>query len=123
MRLRPDDEVYRVDAVWLGPQGWTLPWTARYTAYAVWLSLFVAVLAVEAVTPLRVGVPPVWEFVFTVLGTYALMGLVDHERPVHTLWQLLRVEVSAPRPVATVQRLRVDGSRVRVRRPADAPPG
>lgn len=122
MRLRPDDEVYRVDAVWLGPQGWTLPWSARYIAYAVWLALFVGVLVVEAVSPLRVGVPPVWELVFTVLATYALMGVVDHERPVGTLWQLVRAEVSAPRGPAVCRPVRVDPGRVRVRRPADVPP-
>ena len=87
MRLRPDDEVYRVDAVWLGPQGFTLPWVARYSAYGIWLTLFVAVLLFEAVTPLTVGIPPMWEFVFTVLATYALMGVVDHERPVATVVQ------------------------------------
>ena len=42
MLLRPDDEVYRVDAVWLGPRGLTLPWTARYSAYGIWLVLFVS---------------------------------------------------------------------------------
>ena len=44
MLIRPDDEVYRVDAVWLGPQGLTLPWTARYSAYGIWVVLFVGVL-------------------------------------------------------------------------------
>ena len=46
MLVRPDDEVYRVDAVWLGPQGLTLPWTARYSAYGIWVVLFVGVLLV-----------------------------------------------------------------------------
>ena len=49
MLLRPDDEVYRVDAVWLGPQGLTLPWSARYSAYGIWVTLFVGVLLVVAV--------------------------------------------------------------------------
>ena len=34
MRVVPDDEVYRVNTVWLGPRGLTFPWTARYLAYA-----------------------------------------------------------------------------------------
>ena len=42
--IRPDDEVYRVDAVWLGPQGFTLPWSARYSAYGIWLMLFVSLV-------------------------------------------------------------------------------
>jgi hypothetical protein len=98
VRLRPDDEVYRVDAVWLGPRGLTLPWSARYSAYAIWLVLFVGVLVVEAVLPMRVSVPPVWELVLTILATYAITGVVDHERPLVSVWQLLRAEATAPRP-------------------------
>lgn len=52
MLVRPDDEVYRVDAVWLGPRGMTLPWSARYTAYGIWLVLPVGILLVEAVLPM-----------------------------------------------------------------------
>lgn len=113
MRLRPDDEVYRVHAVWLGPKGWTLPWTARYAAYGIWLLLFVAVLAVEAVT-VGVRVPPVWELAGTVLATYALMGFVDHDRSIGSVLQLLRAETTAPRPVTAARRRRVR-ARVRVR--------
>ncbi|HEX2175834.1 MAG TPA: hypothetical protein VHG70_07975, partial [Nocardioidaceae bacterium] len=97
MRLRPDDEVYRVDAVWLGPTGLTLPWSARYSAYGIWLLLFVAVLLVEAVLPMRVSVPPVWEVVLTVLATYGLTTFIDHDRPVRSVWQLVRNETTAPR--------------------------
>jgi hypothetical protein len=115
MRLVPDDEVYRVHAVWLGPRGFTLPWTARYSAYGIWLLLFVGVLAAEAVLPVPVSVPPVWELVVTVLATYAVMGLVDHERPVGSVWQLVRSEVSAPRAPKGSRPLRVSPGRVRVR--------
>ena len=59
MRVVPDDEVYRVNTVWLGPRGLTFPWTARYLAYATWLATFLVVLLFEAITPLSVGVPPV----------------------------------------------------------------
>jgi hypothetical protein len=115
MRVVPDDEVYRVHAVWLGPRGLTLPWTARYAAYGIWLLLFISVLAVEAVLPVAVSVPPVWELVVTVLGTYAVMGLVDHDRPVGTVWQLVRKEVMAPRAPRAVRAVRVSMDRVRVR--------
>ena len=70
-----------MDAVWLGPRGLTLPWSARYSAYGIWLVLFVGVLLVEAVLPMRVSVPPVWELVLTILATYALTGVIDHDRP------------------------------------------
>ena len=115
MRIRPDDEVYRVDAVWLGPRGFTLPWSARYSAYGIWLVLFVSVLLVEAALPMRVNVPPVWEFVLSVLATYALTGVIDHDRPLISVWELLRSEVSAPRAGRTVRPVRLTATSIRVR--------
>jgi len=113
--VRPDDEVYRVDAVWLGPQGWTLPWSARYSAYAIWVLLFVGVLLIEAALPMAVSVPPIWEVVLTVLGTYALTGVIDHDRPMVSVIQLLHAEVTAPRTGKPSRAMRVEASRVRVR--------
>jgi hypothetical protein len=115
VRLSPDDEVYRVDAVWLGPTGLTLPWSARYSAYGIWLLLFVAVLLVEAVLPMRVSVPPVWEVVLTVLATYAVTTFIDHDRPVRSVWQLVRAETTAPREGQLPRPVRLSTSRVRVR--------
>ena len=114
MRLRPDDEVYRVDAVWLGPRGFTLPWTARYSAYGIWLILFVSILLVEAVLPMRVSTPPVWEMVLAILATYAVTGVIDHERPLSSVANLVRVETAAPRPKATRTRV-TSASSVKVR--------
>lgn len=119
MRLRPDDEVYRINAVWLGPRGLTLPWSARYAAYGIWLVLFVTVLLVEAALPMGVSVPPVWEFTFTILATYAVMGLIDHDRPVISVWQLVRAETTAPRVPKSARPVRVSAGRVRVRRTDD----
>ncbi|MGA8209230.1 MAG: hypothetical protein WB798_03645 [Nocardioidaceae bacterium] len=115
MRLRPDDEVYRVDAVWLGPRGMTLPWAARYSAYGIWLVLFVSVLVVEALLPMRVSMPPVWELVLTILATYALTGVIDHDRPLVSVWHLVRAELRAPRPARVTRPVRVSVSPVRVR--------
>jgi hypothetical protein len=98
VRVAPDDDVYRVNAVWLGPRGLTFPWTARYLAYATWLLSFLVVILFEAATPIDVGVPPVWEICLTTLFTYAVMGFVDHERPVRAVWQSFAADLSAPRP-------------------------
>jgi hypothetical protein len=114
--LRPDDEVYRVDAVWLGPRGLTLPWSARYSAYGIWLVLFVAVLLLEGLLPMRVSVPPVWELVLTILATYALTGVIDHDRPLLSVWHLLRAEVSAPRARRAEIPARTSPGSVRVRK-------
>jgi hypothetical protein len=113
--IRPDDEVYRVDAVWLGPRGMTLPWTARYSAYGIWLIVFVGIIVVEAVLPMGVSVPPVWEVVFSVLATYAVTGIIDHDRPVRTVWELVRAELTAPRSRRAARPLRFSPSSIRVR--------
>ena len=115
MLVRPDDEVYRVDAVWLGPQGLTFPWTARYSAYGIWVVLFVGVLVVEAVLPMRVSMPPVWELVITILATYALTGVIDHDRPLISVWQMLRAEIRAPRAPTPGTPVRTSASSLRLR--------
>lgn len=115
MRLRPDDEVYRVRAVWLGPQGFTLPWLARYLAYGIWLVVFLAILLFEALTPLEVGLPPVWEVVISVLVAYAAMSFVDHDRPLGSVVATVLHETTAPRPAPRVKRVRVQTDRVRLR--------
>ena len=61
MRLPVDDEIYNVNAVWLGPPGKTLPFRARYVAYAVGAAVFVLLQIVErrlgiGVRLLRAGV-------------------------------------------------------------------
>jgi len=118
MRVAPDDEVYRVNTVWLGPRGLTFPWTARYLAYAVWLVTFGVVIGFEVAVPgLSPGVPPTWEVVITTLFTYAVMGLVDHERPVASVWQTFAADVSAPRratsrtTVTSTRKVRIRQSR------------
>jgi len=122
VRVAPDDDVYRVNAVWLGPRGLTFPWTARYLAYATWLIAFLVVILFEAATPLDVGIPPIWEICLTTLFTYAVMGFVDHERPVRAVWRSFLADLSAPRPRKdpalhrTVPRVRVRESHERRRR-------
>jgi hypothetical protein len=110
VRVTPDDEVYRVNTVWLGPSGLTFPWTARYLAYATWLATLLVVLFVEAVTPLTVHIPPIWELCITTLFTYGVMGLVDHERPFGAVWRTFMVDLTTPRPGARVQKVRVQPS-------------
>ena len=52
MRLPVDDEIYNVDAVWLGPPGKTLPFRARYVAYAVGAVIFLLLHFAVAVSRL-----------------------------------------------------------------------
>jgi hypothetical protein len=115
MRVAPDDEVYRVNTVWLGPRGLTFPWTARYLAYAVWLLTFMIILGIEAATPLHVGLPPVWEVCIATLITYAAMGFIDHERPVGAVWQTFVADLSAPRR-EVAESVVISTRKVRIRR-------
>lgn len=115
MLIRPDDDVYRVDAVWLGPSGFTLPWSARYSAYGIWLILFVGVLLVEAALPMNVSVPPVWELMLTILATYALTGVIDHERPLTSVGQLALSEIHSPARRRQPRSFRLTAQPVRVR--------
>lgn len=107
MRLRPDDDVYAARSVWLGPVGYTFPWVARYLAYGVWLCLFVGVLAVELLTPLPMGLPPVWELSGSILATYVLMQLVDVEVPLRALVGTAQGMIPAGRRRERPERARV----------------
>ena len=119
MRITPDDDVYRVNAVWLGPKGLTFPWTARYLAYAIWLLVFLCILLIEAVTPLVMQTPPTWELSISILVTYAVMGFVDHERPIGSLVQTLNADLNAPRADTKVLRVKtLPKHTVRDREPA-----
>ena len=76
-------------------------------AYATWLSVFLLILLVEAVTPLHVHIPPIWEISLTTLFTYGLMGFIDHERPAKAVWQSFIADLTAPRPSTKVERYRL----------------
>ena len=54
MRLLVDDEIYNVNAVWLGPPRKTLPWRAPDVADAVGAAVFVVLQMVHP----RLGVGP-----------------------------------------------------------------
>lgn len=101
MRIAPDDAVHQVDGVWLGPDSGgksvTLPWTARYQAYVIWLSIFALIILVEGLTPLKFHIPPLWEIAFTTLATYGLTGFIDHERPLTAVAQTFMADLRAPR--------------------------
>lgn len=118
MRVTPDDEVFRINAVFLGPKGYALPWAARYVAYGVGLGLFVLIILVEALLPFRdVGIPPVWEVCLAVLGTYGVMTVVDHDRPVKSVWQTAKVEARTARRTMLVAtpRARRYSARVKIK--------
>jgi hypothetical protein len=80
-RLRPDDDIGRFVNVWLGPDGYTLPFHARYAAYGVAALIFVLIVGIEWVLPAHVGTPPVWEVVEAVIASSLIMHAVDYDKP------------------------------------------
>lgn len=98
MRIRTDDEVYRVDAVWLGPPKATFPWRARYVAWGVGIAVFLAVLTVER----QLGIPfgffsTAWAFVITIVITRLITAKINHERPLGAVFTMWLRELHTPR--------------------------
>jgi len=96
--VRTDDEVYRVDSVWLGPPRATFPWRARYVSYGVGLLVMIAVMFVQR----RIGLgldffSVAWALVITVVVTRFLGKKIDYERPLGQVAELFRHEVVGPR--------------------------
>jgi hypothetical protein len=96
--VRTDDEVYRVDSVWLGPPRATFPWRARYVSYGLGLLTMVLVMFVQR----RVGIgldfiSVAWALVLTVVVTRFLGTKIDYERPLGQVVALFRHEVTGPR--------------------------
>ncbi|PWW65275.1 hypothetical protein [Actinokineospora spheciospongiae] len=115
MRIRTDDEVYRVDAVWLGPPKATFPWRARYVAWGVGTVVFLLVLTVLR----NLGIGLFWSFAWGMVGTVALTMVIcsriSHERPLGAVLTMWVRELTAPRETATGQGGAVTASAVRIR--------
>jgi hypothetical protein len=99
MRVQCDDDLYRVDRVYLGPRG--KPWPLRAT-YRGWVMAGIIMLAVLIVWRM-IGLPTPWMVLLGVAaGSYWLGQRLDRwftaDRPI--LSELGRVfqELAAPRP-------------------------
>jgi hypothetical protein len=107
--VRTDDEIYRVDSVWLGPPRATFPWRARYVSYGLGLLVMIFIMFVQR----RVGIgldffSVAWALVLTVAITRFLGQRIDYERPLGQVLELFRHEITGPR-----RRTRVAGGEVR----------
>lgn len=103
MLVRTDDEVYRVDSVWLGPPRATFPWRARYVSYGVGLLAMILVMFVQR----RLGIgldffSVAWALVLTVVATRFLGQRIDYERPLGQVVALFGHEVRGPRASTAV---------------------
>lgn len=115
MRIRTDDDVYRVDAVWLGPPRATFPWRARYVAWGVGVVVFLVVLTVERWVGLGFDFfNTAWALVATVALTRFVTTRISHERPLGAVLTMWSRELTAPRETSTGQGGAVSATRVRV---------
>lgn len=123
--VRTDDEVYRVDSVWLGPPRATFPWRARYVSYGVGLLVMVFVMFVQR----RIGIgldffSVAWALVLTVVVTRFVGQRIDYERPLGQVVALFGHEVRGPRARTAVAGGAVRSGHVRLgpaARPARRP--
>lgn len=115
MLVRTDDEVYRIDSVWLGPPRATFPWRARYVSYGVGLLVIIMIMFVQR----RVGIgldffSVAWALVITVLVTRFVGQRINYERPLGQVLALFRHEITGPRVRTAVAGGPVRSSHVRV---------
>ncbi|MFI7123220.1 hypothetical protein [Amycolatopsis sp. NPDC049868] len=116
MRIRTDDEVYRVDAVWLGPPKATFPWRARYVAWLVGIPVFLLVLTIERWAGWSFGFfSTAWAFVATIVITRLITAKISHERPLGAVAAMAAKELNTPRERTTGTGGAASASRVRVR--------
>ena len=122
MLVRTDDEVYRIDAVWLGPPRATFPWRARYVSYGLGLMVMILFMFVQR----RIGIgldffSVAWALVLTIFVTRLLGKRIDYERPLGQVLELFRHEVRGPRARTLVAGGPVRAGHVRVSRSRGQP--
>lgn len=114
MRLPVDDEIYNVNAVWLGPPGKTLPFRARYVAYAVGAAVFVLLQIAERRLGIGIGFFALaYTLLVTVGVTKVILRVVDHDRPLGAVLRALINEVNAPRAQTRAKTSTLRPARVR----------
>ena len=122
MRIRTDDDVYRVDAVWLGPPRATFPWRARYVAWGVGTVMFLVVLGVER--QLGIGFSffsTGWGLLITIALTRLIGSRISHERPLTAVALMWLRELTAPRKQTAVRGGAASAARIRVERDRPRP--
>jgi hypothetical protein len=99
MLAEPDDEIYRVNPVWLGPPRVTLPWRARYVAYGVWMVAFLTIFTVVRMVlllPLTIWVVA-WSLVAATVITRLIGRRIDFEKPLGSVLAAFGSELTGPR--------------------------
>lgn len=97
MRLRHDDELYRVDNEYLGPPGSDWP-RARYIAYVVWACTVVAMLGIERQVGLGLsGISVLYTLAGSIAFTRWIGRYITHEVPAREVARMAVNDLRAPR--------------------------
>lgn len=115
MRLHTDDEVYRVNAVWLGPPKATFPWRARYVAWGVGICLWPLVFWVIRQFAELGFFSFAWSIVATIVLTRLVTSRISYERPLTAVLALWLVEIATPRAAGKTHSSVVGTAGLRVR--------
>jgi hypothetical protein len=103
--IRSDDDAFRIDAHFLGPRHYTLPFAARYVAWGLFFAGFAATMVVQRILHLGFG-GPFGYFNAGIGGLLAgkLLGdQVSYERPLRAILAMIVHELRAPRPLPDAQ--------------------
>lgn len=120
VRIRTDDEVYRVDSVWLGPPKATFPWRTRYVSWGVGTVVFLLVLGVERQIGIGFGFfSTAWALVITIVITRLIGSRINHERPLSAVLAMWSRELTTPRQSTSASGGAASAAKVRVQ--ADRP--
>src|SRR5690606_41448323 len=114
MIVLPDDEIYRVDEVFLGPERFRFPWRWTYRQYGVALVTFLALQGIERRLGIGIGV---WPVLFAGLITVWVARWVHEgnnwDRGLKAAAQEMYLEMIGPRQHTEAVRAVVAGARAR----------
>ena len=114
MIVVPDDEIYRVDEVFLGPERFRFPWRWTYRQYGVAVVTFLALQGIERQIGIGIGIWPVlFGGLITVWVTRWVHEGINWDRGLKVAAQELHLEMIGPRESTKTVRaaLTVAGSR------------
>lgn len=114
MRIEPDDEIYRVDAVFLGPERFRLPWRWTYRQYGIAVAAFLVIQAVQRQLGIDLGVWPLaFGALITVWITVGAQRTLNWDRGVRVALTELRLELLGPRADTRIRHVALQLPRTR----------
>lgn len=114
MRVEPDDEIYRVDQVFLGPERFRLPWRWTYRQYGIAVVSFLVIQAVQRQLGIDLGVWPVaFGALITVWITVGAQRTLNWDRGVRVAASELRLELLGPREDTRIRHVALQLPRTR----------